>query len=190
MILPFPRAAADAESDLGLVPRAQQGDATARRDLFLRHAPAVASLLRRSFGPDVDVEEGVQETFLVAFEELGQLREAAAVRVWLLRIALRTCRRLWWTRRVRELLVPAGAEASPYWGEDDLGPGLDGDDRAAVVLLGRRLGALPLPVRQAVVVRHAFGFSLEETAEICGCSLATVKRRVAQAEQRLRGEES
>jgi len=116
----------------------------------MRHAPAVAvaSLLRRSFGPDVDVEEGVQETFLVAFEELGQLREPAAVRVWLLRIALRTCRRLWWTRRVRELLVPAGAEASPYWGEDDLGPGFDGDERAAI------------------------------------------KHRIAQAEQRLRGEES
>jgi len=186
LISPPPGTGTDASGDVERVERARRGDQTAQKELYLRHAPAVASLLRRTFGPQADVEEGVQQTFLVAFEELGALREPAAVRGWLLRIALRTCRRLWWTLRLREWFVPADEVAA--WDESELVEAVDPDDRALLVLLGRRLRALPLAVRQAVVVRHAFGFTLEETADICHCSLATAKRRIAEGERILRGE--
>jgi RNA polymerase sigma-70 factor (ECF subfamily) len=184
------RADGSPNGDPWLVDRARRGDRSAKRALFQRHAPAVASLLRRTFGRDVDVRDGVQQTFLVAFRELERLREPAAFRVWLLRIALRSGRQLWWTHRVRELLVPKGAEEDPLWDASEVRSDLSPDDRAELVLLGRRLGRLPIALRHAVVVRHAFGHTLEETATICGCSLATINRRLAEAEKRLRGETS
>jgi RNA polymerase sigma-70 factor (ECF subfamily) len=185
-IVELPRRAP--EGDPALVERVRRGDRSAKHALFERHAPAVASLLRRTFGPDVDVRDGVQQTFLVAFREIGGLREGAAIRVWLLRIALRTGRQLWWTQRVRELLVPKGAEEDALWDASDVRSDLSPDDRAELVLLGKRLKGLPFGLRQAVVVRHAFGHTLEETAVICGCSLATISRRLADAERRLRGD--
>jgi RNA polymerase sigma-70 factor (ECF subfamily) len=178
----------DALDDRTLVPRAQAGDPAACRALFDRHANAVASLLRRTFGPDVDVEDGLQQTFLVAFEDLRQLRTPEAFHNWLLRVALRTCRRLWWKRTLRDWLVPSGAMDEALWTPEELRPDLSPDDRATFVLLGQRLRRLPLALRQVVVVRHAFGHTLEETADVCGCSTATVSRRLAEAEKRLRGE--
>ncbi len=174
--------------DRTLVPRAQAGDPSACRALFDRHANAVASLIRRTFGPEAEVDDGLQQTFLVAFEDLGQLQTPEAFHNWLLRVALRTCRRLWWKKSLREWLVPGSDVEEALWSPDEVRSELSPDDRAMFVLLGQRLRRLPLALRQIVVVRHAFGHTIEETAAICECSTATVSRRLAEAEKRLRGE--
>jgi RNA polymerase sigma-70 factor (ECF subfamily) len=36
------------------------------------------------------------------------------------------------------------------------------------------------------MLRHVEGYRLEEVADACGCSLATVKRRIANADARVR----
>ena len=38
--------------------------------------------------------------------------------------------------------------------------------------------------RLAFVLRRVEGYELTETAEACGCSLATIKRKLARAEER------
>jgi RNA polymerase sigma-70 factor (ECF subfamily) len=45
---------------------------------------------------------------------------------------------------------------------------------------------LPVNDRIAWVLRHLEGEPLDRVAEICGCSLATAKRRIAAAHQRIR----
>jgi RNA polymerase sigma factor (sigma-70 family) len=54
-----------------------------------------------------------------------------------------------------------------------------GDIRAA-------LAALPAGMRAAVVLRHWADFSVEETAQILGCSAGTVKSQTAKGIARLR----
>ena len=48
----------------------------------------------------------------------------------------------------------------------------------------RALDQLDSLSRAAFVLRHVEGYELEETARLCGCSLATIKRRLARAEKR------
>ena len=48
------------------------------------------------------------------------------------------------------------------------------------------LAALPLELRTAWLLRHVMGCAVEETAEACGCSLATVKRRISAADEQIR----
>jgi RNA polymerase sigma-70 factor (ECF subfamily) len=47
------------------------------------------------------------------------------------------------------------------------------------------LDALPSDERVAWSLRHVEGERLERVAELCGCSLATAKRRIAAAHQRI-----
>lgn len=47
------------------------------------------------------------------------------------------------------------------------------------------LEQLPEDQREAIILVGASGFSYEETAEICGCAIGTVKSRVSRARIRL-----
>ena len=120
------------------------------------------------------------------FERLSTLTSPHAFRPWLYTLAIRAARRRVWTQRLREVALPA-AEAPPLWRAEDLAPELSADERAQLVLLGQRLSRLPLPLRQAWVLRYQFDCTLPETAAACGCSLATAKRRIEEARQRLEG---
>jgi RNA polymerase sigma-70 factor (ECF subfamily) len=51
--------------------------------------------------------------------------------------------------------------------------------------LRRALDKLPDDQREALILVGASGFSYEETAEICGCAVGTVKSRVNRARTRL-----
>jgi RNA polymerase sigma-70 factor, ECF subfamily len=78
--------------DAHLVARARTGDTEAWRALYAQHAGVV----RRSCSSfaslsKADVEDAVQETFVRAFRSLGDLRDAARFRPWLLAIARTTC---------------------------------------------------------------------------------------------------
>lgn len=173
-------------ADAELVLRAQRGETEARRALFVRFAPELAALLRRIVGRGCEVDDAVQQAFLTAFERLSTLTSPHAFRPWLYTLAIRAARRRVWTQRLREVALPT-AEAPPLWRAEDLAPELSADERAQLVLLGQRLSRLPLPLRQAWVLRYQFDCTLPETAAACGCSLATAKRRIEEARQRLEG---
>jgi RNA polymerase sigma-70 factor (ECF subfamily) len=55
--------------------------------------------------------------------------------------------------------------------------------RALLAEVYRVLDQLPIEERFAWTLRLVEGQSLPEVAQICGCSLATVKRRVASAQR-------
>ena len=63
------------------------------------------------------------------------------------------------------------------------------DPEAPVALDELRLGlGMPPPEqREALILVGAGGFAYEEAAEICGCAVGTVKRRVSRARRALQG---
>jgi RNA polymerase sigma-70 factor (ECF subfamily) len=56
------------------------------------------------------------------------------------------------------------------------------EQRAELALVDRALSRMPLKLRTPWVLRHVLGERLEDVAAACNCSLATVKRRLAEAE--------
>lgn len=70
--------------------------------------------------------------------------------------------------------------------ETEAHDGVTSEQRAELALLDRALLAVPLELRTPWLLRHVMGCAVEETAEACGCSLATVKRRIAAAEVQIR----
>lgn len=144
---------------------------------FREHAPYVARVVTRLLGRGDEVQDVVQETFLKALTSMHQLRDPEAARGWLATIAVRVALRSLRVRRVRlffgldtvtECEALIGADASPEH----------------ALLLRRiyaRLDELPAPQRIAWVLRHLEDEPLDRVAKICGCSLATAKRRIAAA---------
>jgi RNA polymerase sigma-70 factor (ECF subfamily) len=181
---PVQLSAAAAVSTADLIERVRAGDPWAEEAFYRRHAPLVRATVRRLQGNSADAEDVVQDTFATAFEIWDQLREPAHAKSWLLMIAVRKVQKRF---RRRRLLRTLGLDQTT----DDLTlealarPDLSSEARAELALLDAALRVLPPEARIAWMLRHVEGSSLEEVATLCECSLATIKRRIATAQQKV-----
>jgi len=171
-------------SDEQLVARARSGDRWARAALFRNHAPRLLRTLMRLLRNRADAEDALQDTFVRAFEHLDVLREPAALPGWLTQIAVHQAHRQFRRGTVRRLFGQRAQEALPLGELVD--EGLSPEAHADLTFASRAVGKLPAKVRVAWLLRHLDSRTLEEVADACDCSLATAKRRVAAAEERLR----
>jgi len=160
-----------------LVARAQAGDDAAFNALYHRHARYIAGVAYRLLGRDSEIDDIVQETFVDALMGLRGLDDPSRLRAWLVRIAVRRVhRRLARRRRQRwiaRLVLREAAVAS------------DPRDREQADALYRALDTLPDKVRVPWMLYRIEHAELDDVAKSCGVSVATAKRRIADAEQRI-----
>jgi RNA polymerase sigma-70 factor, ECF subfamily len=149
--------------------------------VFRRYSPYVAAVAHRLLGRDAEVDDTVQEVFLVAVRGLSSIRDPLAVKSWLARIAVRVSRRKLQVRRFRSYLGMEGPAAYDAIADDRASP----EQRALLQRVYRVLDGLPADQRIAWTLRHIEGEQLEAVAALCGCSLATAKRRISAAAQTL-----
>ncbi len=147
---------------------------------YALHAPYVAGLALRVLGRDEEVDDVVQDVFAHALKGMAALREAEALRGWLGTVTLRVARR---RLRARRLLTFLGLDFAPSYEAELVSPAASPEDRAFLAALYRVLDQLPVAARLAWTLRHIEGERLEAVAQLCGCSLATAKRRISQAQQ-------
>jgi RNA polymerase sigma-70 factor, ECF subfamily len=175
-------------------PHAAEGEPISRADprqhltqLYADYAQLVAWFASRLLTHSEEVEDVVQEVFLIAAANLPGLTEPAKIRGWLKTVTLRRVgRRLRWARmRARLGMTPASSETTEHQVAD---PRASPEDRAALRELLAILGDLPVELRIAWTLRHMHQESLEVVAELTGCSLATAKRRIASAQERIQRE--
>ena len=134
-------------------------------------------------GVDCDVEDVVQEVFLVVSRKLSSFRDKGAFASWLFQITRRIVanhrRRLrWrqlWTGHDKEL------ERIPWGGSD---PAAELERRRMVVLLQLALDRLPDKYRTVFVLYELEGLSTQAIAELCQRNLSTVKVQLARGRER------
>ena len=171
----------EAISDEELVRRALAGDRWGREMLYRRHAGSLLAMTVRLLANRGEAEEIVQDTFVTAFEQLGTLREPGAVRGWLGQIAVNLVRRRFRRGRLMRFLgLDRGADDATLEALAD--PGVSTDQRAELALVDRLLRGMKPALRLAWMLRRVEGLELGEVASLCECSLATVKRRIAEAD--------
>jgi RNA polymerase sigma-70 factor (ECF subfamily) len=150
-------------------------------DLFRRYAPYVATIGFKLLGRDDELDDLVQDVFIEAHRGLHQLRTVDAAKGWLARITVRRAVRRLRRQKLRAFFsldtVPehaslVDAAASP-------------EERAHISSTYRLLEALSVPHRITWVLRHVEGETLDAIAVLCGCSKATVQRRLRAAQRTL-----
>ena len=169
--------------DAQLVRLAREGNRWAQEMLFRRHAPSVFGTATRLLGDRSRAEDVVQDAFVIALESLGDLRNPAAFRGWILRIAVSQVHRIFRKERVVRLF--RGSDSPPAFTALACATASP-ETLVELELLGRALRRLPAKDRLAWMLRHVEGFELREVATACNCSLATAKRRIAAADARVR----
>jgi RNA polymerase sigma-70 factor (ECF subfamily) len=151
--------------------------------LFRRFAPYVGRIALSVLGAADEVDDIVQEVFVIAHRHLGSVRERSAIKAWLSRVTVREAARRLRRRRLRRILgVARDAADSPHLADHGATP----EQRAMLLSIYRVLDGLPTAERLAWTLRHVEGERLEVVAQLCGCSLATAKRRIAAAATRVR----
>ena len=172
-------------TDADLVERVRAKDRGAEEQLYRLHVKAVAALAMRLLGRSAEAEDVVQDAFVTAFSRMHQLRDGNLFRPWLMRITVHEVHRRF---RRRKLLRVLGMDR----GEDDAtlerlsAPHLYGEQRAELAALDRVLSELPARDRVVWMLRHVEGQELAEIASACEASLASIKRWLARAEERVR----
>ncbi len=165
-------------SDAALVAAIRTGQTDARGWLFDRYAKHLERVLARVLGAQDEVYDALHDVFVQAYRDLPKLREATALKAWLTGVAvnvargrIRRARRRRWLRFLPPEKVPD--VPAPHW---------DGEVSEALAATYLVLDAMPTEERIAFALRFIEGMKLTETAEACGVSLATIKRRLKNAE--------
>lgn len=145
-----------------------------------RFSPQVRGLLRRTVGQDA-VEDLVQDVFLRFFQSIATLREPAALRAFLIGIAVKVAMTELRRRRVRRWVGLFNTDTPP----DPPAPSRDDDAREALSRLYHVLDRVDPATRLLFSLRHIEGMELKDVAAALSVSLATVKRKLAAADQRV-----
>jgi RNA polymerase sigma-70 factor, ECF subfamily len=150
--------------------------------IYRRYSRYVAAVVLRLDPGVVDLDDVVQDVFLAAARGLGRLRERseATIKAWLATAAVRMVRRRLQLRRMWRWLGIGDGDKPPAKLVD---AGSNPVDRLLLESVYRVLDGLPVDDRVAFVLHCIEGETLEGVAQICRCSLATTKRRVARAQQ-------
>lgn len=147
---------------------------------FRLHARYVSAIALRIVGRDDEVDDIVQDVFLAGFKGLRALREPQAIKGWLATVTVRVATRRLKRRKLRGLF---GLDDRQY--DDVAGAGASPEERALLASVYAIIDKLPVKERVAWTLRHVEGMALEEVARVCDCSLATAKRRIAAAHDKI-----
>ncbi len=158
--------------DLVLIRRCQAGDEEAFGLLFEKYKNLVYRTTYLTLGTAADAEDILQEVFLQVHRSLeGYDPGRGAFSTWLYRITVNRC--LNW-RRSRPF-----TDSLEELGEDGAGSaGLPPDRYAEDDCVRRALDRLSRKLRVVVILRHYWGLSYAEIAEIMDVPLGTVKSRL------------
>ena len=149
--------------------------------LYERYAGYVGALASRMLGRAAEVEDVVQDVFAAAVNGLRRRTDEREIKGWFAKVTVRRCLRQLQLRRLWSLV---NLDADPSYDRlpDRSAPP---EEKQLIVEVYRALDRLPPRQRIPWTLHHVEGESLEQVAALCGCSLATVKRRIAQARERL-----
>ncbi len=143
-------------------------------EAYRAHVQTVARWARYLGGADVDVEDVVQEVFLVVSRRLAGFRGDARFTSWLFEIT----RRIVANQRRRRRWLLLGKMGKEDWAKlpsPDGNPLAELERRQTGALVYRALGKLSEKYRTVLVLYESEGLSTREIAELCQLNLSTVK---------------
>lgn len=148
-------------------------------ELFKRHSAYVARLAYRLMGRDADIDDIVQDVFVLLFRRIDTIRQVDAVPAWLATTTVRLTRR---RMRVKRIALVLGFGDRIDMAEIE-GASDSPEARAALHGVHAALQGVSVNARIAWVLRYLEEERLEDVARLCSCSKSTAKRWIATAQQ-------
>jgi RNA polymerase sigma-70 factor (ECF subfamily) len=175
-----------------LVARAKQGDGLAFTQLVDRYDRKIFRLAKHITQNQEDAEDVLQDTFLKAYEHVGDFQEQSKFYTWLVRIAVNEALMKLRKRRSGKIFsldeaVDTGEETVTreiaVWDEN---PEQRYTREELHTILQQAIDSLAPIFRTVFVLRDVDELSTEETATALGISVPAVKSRLLRARLQLR----
>lgn len=143
-------------------------------------------------GNHEDALDLTQETFISAYRSIGKFRHESSISTWLYRIAVNLCKKNNMKKYSQNLVFvsslddpDSGRQISLQASVDEsVSNILETDEQSSRLWV--QIHALPKKYRTVIVLKYLQELSYEEIADIVGCSMGTVKSRLARGKERLR----
>ena len=174
-----------------LINAAKKGDMQAFNQLVLTYQEAVYNCAYRMLSDPAGAADITQDTFITSFRNIKKFKNGS-FKAWLLRVATNKCidefRRQ--KRHPNTALEPVTEDDdtfdSPYWLAD---PQMQPEEQLSQNELNQAiqdcLSCLPEDFRTIVVMVDMQEMNYEETSQIAGLPLGTIKSRLSRARRRL-----
>jgi len=166
------------ERDKELLIAVAAGSRRALEELYLGYHRRLARFLSRFTPRYENVEEIINDTFMVVWQSAKDFRYASQVSTWIIGIAYRTA-----LKSLRRQKNHAGARSLDEYPEQTVDPMFETEVQD---WLKQGLDQLPVEQRLTLELAYHMGHSLEEIAAITDCPVGTVKARMFHAREKLR----
>ncbi len=166
------------EGDFDLLAAVAAGDRPALEQLYHGYHRRLARFLSRFTSRYENVEEIINDTFMVVWQSAKDFRNASQVSTWIFGIAYRTALKS--QRRQKNHAAALSLDESP---EQIVDPDADVEVQDWVT---HGLNSLSVELRLTLELAYRMGHSLDEIAEITDTTVGTVKARMFHARRKLR----
>ena len=180
----------EAELDLALVRRVQQGDKRAYNLLVSKYQQKILRLVSRFVRDSMECEDITQEAFIKAYRALPNFRGESAFYTWLYRIAVNTAKNHLVSTGRRPPSQDLDAEEADHSAAGANFVNLNTPETALMnaellAVIRSTIEDLPDTLREAIVYREFDGMSYEEIADVMDCPVGTVRSRIFRAREAL-----
>ena len=163
----------------------RQGDEAALGALMNKWELPLKRLLARIVQNSRDSEEIAEAAFVRVWENRERFRPGAEFRPWLFAIGINLARnRLRWWRRRPEVALESWTESGTDAQQESGPEALERNERIEAVR--GAIAALPLSLREALVLHEYEQLSHAEIAATLDCTPKAVERRIYRAREKLR----
>jgi RNA polymerase sigma-70 factor (ECF subfamily) len=168
-------------SDSEVVDGLKRGEVRAQRIAWERYSPTVYRLAHRALGSAEDARDVTQDTLLCVFAKASTIEKPEALKAFVMSVMIRTLKYELRRRRMRRWLVlsKTGEVPEAAMNEPDFG------SRQLLRRFYEVLDSLNTELRLVFVLHRIEGLTLDEVTQAMDLSLATVKRRLAAATEKL-----
>lgn len=173
------------QEDASLVEAAARGDQQARRSLVERLIGRVRSTVVYLSPSSPDIDDITQRALMEILGSCNTYRGESRLEAWADRIVTRTALRQLQNRRTAEAREQGVDEVPEYpdWSHASQSPTELADEQREVATL---LAKLPAERREALVLKHVQGYSVEEIAAATHTKVNTVRDRLRVGRAQLR----
>ena len=173
-----PSSSQEIADETELIRRCRLGERSAQEQLYRRHRRQVAATLYRVLGQRGELDDLVQEVFVIAFRGLGRFRGDARLSTWLYRICVNVALAKIRSKSRRPPAVPMSnailetMESSPPSPEQVLAQNQERDR------VYRALEEMPPKKRLVLYLHEIEGLDLKEIAYIVDAHPVTIRTRL------------
>ena len=169
-------------SDEVLMQQVQRGSEVAFNELYRRYSKRILFFMYKMLRQDeAKAQDLLQDVFLKIVEAPEKFDVTKNFKTWIFTVAANLCKNYFRSQKGSFITLehaPTAIEEAPIIQ-------LNNPNQAFQKQLQEALNQLPYQYKEAFILKHKEGLSLQEIAEVMACPLGTVKSRLNSATKKL-----